>query len=369
LDYGPAKSTPGSRGCNGRSFLFVSGQYVTNLQNEPGAAAFFRGQGRTDSLPGYFPGKGPSKVKDLAALRKRAAEKTGWGDLSPGGYLPLIRRAKAEDLNGEGLRRSPLYQTDVTSGLLDPAVYGSARLVARTPGKVCGLPLAREVLRHYDERLSLQDPVEDGSSVEAGSVLATLEGPAASLLSAERVLLNFLQKLSGIATQTGRYVAALGDSCTRILDTRKTTPGYRVLEKYAVACGGGWNHRIGLYDRVMLKDNHLAATGATGGDRLAAAVEQAREACPDLLIEVEVDHLEQIDPALEAGADIFLLDNFTPADLRKAVALLQDRALTEASGGIELDRLPELASLGLDFISTGALTHQATWTDIGLDWK
>jgi nicotinate-nucleotide pyrophosphorylase (carboxylating) len=198
-------------------------------------------------------------------------------------------------------------------------------------------------------------------------VLATLSGDPRTLLTAERVILNFLQRLSGVATQTHRYVEALGATRTRLLDTRKTTPGYRMLEKYAVACGGGWNHRLGLFDRVMLKDNHLALLGATGG--LAAAVAAAKRAAPELPVEIEVDLLAQIPPALAAGADVLLLDNFTPAQLRRAVALIGGRTFTEASGGITLKNLPRLAGLGLDFISTGALVHHSVWADIGLDWK
>jgi nicotinate-nucleotide pyrophosphorylase (carboxylating) len=199
-------------------------------------------------------------------------------------------------------------------------------------------------------------------------VLARLEGPARRLLEAERVLLNFLQRLSGIATHTAAHVRALGRTHTRLIDTRKTTPGWRMLEKYAVACGGAWNHRLGLFDRVLIKDNHLAASGATRGDRLAAAVRLARRRAPDLAIEVEVDELAQLPPVLDAGADVVLLDNFTPAQLRRAVALVAGRARTEASGGVTLRSLPALAHLGLDFISSGALVHQSTWVDIGLDW-
>jgi len=200
-----------------------------------------------------------------------------------------------------------------------------------------------------------------------GTRLATLTGDPRTLLSAERVLLNFLQRLSGVATTTARHVAALGPGPTRLLDTRKTTPGYRMLEKYAVACGGAWNHRLGLFDRVMLKDNHLALLGSA--DDLAAAITRAKNAAPDLPVEVEIDRLDQLPPVLAAGADIILLDNLSPARLRPALALIAGRAITEASGGITLKTLPRYANLGLDFVSTGALVHQAPWADIGLDWE
>jgi nicotinate-nucleotide pyrophosphorylase (carboxylating) len=172
-----------------------------------------------------------------------------------------------------------------------------------------------------------------------------------------------------MASTTRQYVEAMGTTSTRLLDTRKTTPGFRVLEKYAVACGGGFNHRIGLFDRVMLKDNHLAADHAGQGEALTRLVSSTRAKWPDMVIELEVDRVDQIPPALDAGVDIFLLDNFSGEDLSEAIRLVGDKAATEASGGITLDLLPELATLGLDFISTGATIHQSTWKDIGLDWR
>jgi nicotinate-nucleotide pyrophosphorylase (carboxylating) len=216
-----------------------------------------------------------------------------------------------------------------------------------------------------------------------------LTGDPHTLLAAERVILNFIQHLSGVATHTRQLVDALGRGPTRLLDTRKTTPGFRMLEKYAVACGGGWNHRLGLFDRVMLKDNHLAQLGFAaprtsnvqpptsnlqqpeGARRttLAAAVAAARRAAPGLLVEVEVDALAQIPPVLGAGADVILLDNFTPAQIKRAVALIAGRARIEASGGITERNLARYGGLGLDFISTGAPVHHSAWADIGLDWR
>ena len=239
---------------------------------------------------------------------------------------------------------------------------------------LAGLGLLPLILTAYGGRASVQLRARDGSTLRAGTVVATLSGDPRTLLAAERVLLNFLQRLSGVATQTKRYVDALGPGRTRLLDTRKTTPGYRTLEKYAVACGGGWNHRLGLFDRVMLKDNHLALIGFDGGDgggvsRLAAAVAAAKKTSPDLPVEVEVDELAQIPAVIAAGADVILLDNFTRARLRRALALIKGRAFTEASGGITLRSLPGLAGLGLDFVSTGALVHQSVWVDLGLDWQ
>ncbi len=292
-----------------------------------------------------------------------------WADLDPAHLRRLVALARAEDLTGAGLRRRPRRSGDATTLGQRLTGRGTADLVAREDLVVCGLGLVPLVLAAYGRGCTVKPRVRDGARVPAGTVIATLAGPSRVLLPAERPLLNFLQRLSGIATATRRHVDALGDSPTKLLDTRKTTPGWRMLEKYAVACGGSCNHRLGLFDRVMLKDNHLAAAGATAGERLAAAVRRARAAAPDLPIEVEVDALAQIPPVLAAGADIILLDNFTVPQLREAVALIGGRAFTEASGGVNLKSLPSLARLGLDFISTGALVHHAVWIDIGLDWR
>lgn len=286
-----------------------------------------------------------------------------WDDLDPAYLRQLITLAREEDLAGAGLKSLPKHPGDVTTHLLAPDTQGRAALVAREPLVVCALGLVALVLEAYGPAVTFTAQAADGQAVEAGARLGTLEGPVGTLLQAERPLLNFLQHLCGIATQTARYVEALGNSPTRLLDTRKTTPGFRALEKYGVGCGGGWNHRIGLYDRIMLKDNHLAADAAIG-DLIA----RARQQRPDLLVEVEVDNLSQIPPALEAGADIILLDNFTPTELAKAIDLIGEQAYTEASGGITLDNLSQIGALGLDFISSGALTHQSRWRDIGLDW-
>lgn len=306
-----------------------------------------------------------SRTQLVAHLHRRLR----WSDLDPAYLRRLVAMARDEDLGGAGLRRRPRRAGDVTTLGQRLTGRGTADLVAREELVVCGLGLVPLVLAAYGRGCAVKPRVRDGAVVPAGTVVATLSGPSKVLLPAERPLLNFLQRLSGIATTTRRYVQALGDSGTKLLDTRKTTPGWRMLEKYAVACGGSCNHRLGLFDRVMLKDNHLAAAGATAGERLAAAVRKARAAAPELAIEVEVDELAQIPPVLEAGADVILLDNFTVPQLREAVALIGDRAYTEASGGVSLKTIPALAGLGLDFISTGALVHHAAWIDIGLDWR
>ena len=306
----------------------------------------------------------PSRASHSNALIKRLT----WDELDLAYLQKLVEIARDEDLSALGLRKLPRKTGDRSTASITTAPrQSSADLIAREPMIACGLPLLPLILKSYGGKTTAHLHARDGTSLARGDVLATLTGDPRVLLAAERIVLNFLQRLSGVATQTRRYADALGKSRTRLLDTRKTTPGYRMLEKYAVACGGGWNHRLGLFDRVMLKDNHLALLGSTEG--LAAAVASAKKSAPDLPVEVEVDRLDQIPPVLAAGADIILLDNFTPTQLRKAITLIGDRAYTEASGGITLKTLPKLANLGLDFVSTGALIHQSTWVDIGLDWR
>ncbi|MDE3084665.1 MAG: carboxylating nicotinate-nucleotide diphosphorylase [Verrucomicrobiota bacterium] len=292
-----------------------------------------------------------------------------WDDLDLAHLRRLIEMARAEDLEGLGLRANPSRIGDLSSVSVVAASPRTvtADLVARESLVVCGLQLVPLILSVYGGRATVQPRARDGARIAAGAALATLSGDPRILLAAERVILNFLQRHSGVATNTRHYVEALGHTRTRLLDTRKTTPGYRMLEKYAVACGGGWNHRLGLFDRVMFKDNHLALLGSADG--LAAAVASAKKAAPELPVEIEGDSLKQIPSALAAGADIVLFDNFTPAQLRRAIASVGGRAFTEASGGINFKTLPRLAGLGLDFISTGALVHQSVWVDIGLDWR
>jgi len=303
-----------------------------------------------------------------AAALERLLLRLTWDDLDRAHLRRLVELARDEDLAGLGLAKKPTRTGDrSTAALATTPRLGRAHLVARTALVACGLPLLPLVLSAYGPRASVQALVRDGARVAPGEILASLEGDPRTLLAAERVALNFVQSLSGVATAAAAHVAALGPGRTRLLDTRKTTPGYRMLEKYAAACGGAWNHRLGLFDRVMLKDNHLALLGSP--DDLAAAVARARKAAPDLPVEVEIDRLDQLPAVIAAGADVILLDNFTPFRLRKAVALIAGRAFTEASGGITLKTLPRLAGLGLDFVSTGALVHSSAWADIGLDWQ
>ena len=308
----------------------------------------------------------------MTTARKKILEaccrKIRWEDLDPEPIRKLIGLALDEDLTGSGLIAKPELKGDRSSALLGSDQHIQTTLQARESLCLCGLPLAYEILNCFDERLEFKKSAEDGEWISPGKPIATISGPCQSVLTIERTLLNFLQRLSGIATTTRRFSDRLGDSRTRLLDTRKTTPGYRYLEKYSVARGGGWNHRMGLFDRVMLKDNHLAAFG----NDLRAATRQAarlsRKENPGLLIEMEVDRLDQIYAALEGAVDIILLDNFTLPDLQKAQALIGDQAVTEISGNVSLDTIADYRALGCDFISTGALVHKSVWVDIGLDW-
>ena len=270
-----------------------------------------------------------------------------------------VRTALAEDL-GAG---------DVTTLATVPdRLNAAANMVAREPLTLAGIAFAEEAFRQLSPAVVTERAASDGQKVERGALLLKASGPARALLSAERVALNFVQRLSGVATLTAGYVAAIQGTAARILDTRKTTPGWRRFEKYAVQCGGGINHRLGLFDLVLIKDNHLAALRAEKPNAIAAAVQRARQAYPHLKVEVEADTLDQVEQAVAAGADIILLDNMAPPLLRKAVTLVAGRARTEASGGVNLETVRAIAETGVDFISVGAITHGARAVDIALDF-
>ncbi len=307
----------------------------------------------------------PTRTK---ATVDQCCQQIRWNDLDIAPIRRLIAAAKDEDLQGVGLRNPPAARGDHSSNLVPDTELTNVILRAREPMTLCGLELAKELLKQYHEELHLTAFKSDTDQIEAGQEIASIQGPLRSVLSAERPLLNFLQRLSGISTTTSQYVAALKDSSTRLLDTRKTTPGYRFLEKYAVACGGGWNHRMGLFDRIMLKDNHLAALGENIEKAAAEAISVSRSRHPNLLIEIEVDCIEQIDIALKAEADIVLLDNFSVEQLKEARTLTKDRIITEISGEVTLENLGTLGDIGHDFISSGATVHHSNWVDIGLDW-
>jgi nicotinate-nucleotide pyrophosphorylase (carboxylating) len=282
--------------------------------------------------------------------------------LAPGAFLsPLVnegavRRALDEDLGRAG---------DITTAATIPAgAKARARLVARKPGTIAGLACAARAFELLDDNISFRARKRDGDKVEAGALLAEIDGHAAPILSGERVALNFLGHLSGIATLTAAYVTKIGNAKARVCCTRKTTPGLRALEKYAVRCGGGLNHRYGLDDAVLIKDNHIAVAGG-----VRQALEKARAGVGHLVkVEIEVDSLVQLKEVLASGkADVVLLDNMDTATLAAAVKLADGKLKTEASGGVTLETVAAIAATGVDLISSGALTHSAPALDVALD--
>jgi nicotinate-nucleotide pyrophosphorylase (carboxylating) len=258
---------------------------------------------------------------------------------------------------------------DVTSQTLIPKdAKLSAVMMAREAGVLCGEDIFTAAMTLTDASVVTEFAVHDGERFEAGAKLATVNGPARAVLQAERVALNFTQRLSGIATMTARFVVETAGTKARIVDTRKTTPGLRLFERYAVRCGGGANHRFSLSDAVMAKDNHLAALTANGTRNLTEALREAKARLGHTThVEVEVDRMDQIEPVLAAGVDTIMLDNFSIEDLRAGVKLVAGRALIEASGNVRLERVREIAETGVDVISVGALTHSVRALDLGLD--
>lgn len=287
----------------------------------------------------------------------------GWSPRGPRVPLSSVARAVesalAEDLG---------WGDATTESLIPEESVGAASVVSRGRGVVAGLPVAATVFAMVDDDVEVTLHARDGDPVAAGSLVASVRGPARALLMAERVALNFLQRLSGVATLTRRYVDAVEGTGVRIVDTRKTTPGLRVLEKYAVRCGGGHNHRFHLSDAVLVKDNHRAVLHAAAVD-LADALADVRRRLPHTVsIAVELDDLEALEAALNAGVDAVLLDNMDAASLRAAVGRIRGRALVEASGGITLETVREKAETGVDLISVGALTHSAPALDMAMEW-
>lgn len=281
---------------------------------------------------------------------------------TPGLHLPsavvekAVAEALAEDLGLSG---------DITTLATVPAgTRASGVIAARKPGTVAGIQLAETAFKTLDPFVLFEAVVGDGGKVEAGGIIARVSGDARTLLTAERTALNFLGHLSGIATLTARYVAEVAGTKARIIDTRKTTPGLRALEKFAVRCGGGVNHRFGLFDAVLIKDNHIIAAGG-----ISAALERARSHAGHMVkVEIEVTNLDEVDEALQLDPDALLLDNMPIPMLKAAVAEVAGRVVTEASGGVNLDTVRAIAETGVDLISVGALTHSAPVLDIGLDF-
>lgn len=287
--------------------------------------------------------------------------------VSPGLTRRLLEICRDEDLG-------PDHQDPTATLMFDATERSEAWVVAREPGIICGLQAVGDVLDVLAPTTLFRALAQDGETIDQGKRLGALLGPRREILAAERTLLNLLGRLSGVATQTARYVNAVGDSLTQVVDTRKTTPGMRQLEKYAVRCGGGQNHRMGLHDAVLIKDNHLVGLSPSeAAEKVASVTADARDRFELAFIEVEVDTLEQLEAmlALEEGAiDIILLDNMGVEQLGQAVEMRNAKGrlpLLEASGGIDLSAMGEVARTGVDRISVGALTHHAVWLDIGLD--
>ena len=272
----------------------------------------------------------------------------------------LIKLALEEDLGDRG--------DTTTLAVVPENAKCRAILLCKEPDmELCGLPVAERVFKTVDPTLTFRAFKHEGDICRKGDQLAEISGPARGVLTAERTALNFIQRLSGVATAAHRCAAAVAGSRTKVLDTRKTTPGFRNLEKYAVAVGGADNHRIGLYDRIMIKDNHRELAAMEGDGAIRRAVERARKTYPDLEIEVEADTLDEVRQAAECGVEYILLDNMSDDTMREAVRLVAGRAKLEASGGITIERLHSIAGIGVDFVSIGALTHSVKSADISLD--
>ena len=270
-----------------------------------------------------------------------------------------VRAALAEDVGGGDVTTLATVPENATA---------RAAMRAREELVVCGLAFAEAAFKEVSPEVRVQCFTQDGRRLTSQEKLLEVTGPARALLTGERVALNFVQRLSGVATMAARFAEAVRGTNAVILDTRKTTPGWRELEKYAVRCGGARNHRVGLWDMVLIKDNHLAALRDATPNAIAAAVQRARDKYPALKVEVEADTLAQVAQAASAGADIILLDNMTLEQLRESVRVVGGRAQTEASGGVNLQTVRDIAETGVDFISVGAMTHSARAVDIGLDF-
>lgn len=266
------------------------------------------------------------------------------------GVEELISRALEEDIQTGDV---------TTNAIIDSKTEVRAEWKAKDDGIIAGLDLAEAVFKRLDHELSWEENFSDGNKIADGDVIVKMKGKARALLTAERTALNFVQRMSGIATETNKYATLLEDFETNILDTRKTVPGLRILDKYAVKMGGGENHRMGLYDLAMIKDNHITAAGG-----IANAVERVRQAQPALKIEVETKNIEEVKEALAAGVDIVMLDNMDPLLMRQAIEVVDQQIITEASGNITLENIRTVAETGVDFISVGALTHSVKAFDI-----
>jgi nicotinate-nucleotide pyrophosphorylase (carboxylating) len=271
-----------------------------------------------------------------------------------------VTKALAEDI-GPG---------DITTlALIHESKTASGVMIAKEPAVLAGIRFAEIAFTELSKDCQVTILKTDGSKLQKNDPILKVSGPARALLSAERTALNFVQRLSGIATLTSRFVEAIQGTKAKILDTRKTTPGWRLFEKYAVSCGGGVNHRIGLFDMILIKDNHLAVLKDAKPNPVFYAITEARKKYPSIKVEVEVENIQQVAQAIEARADIILLDNMSIDEIKQSVQLVKGQAKTEASGGVTLKTVRKIAETGVDFISVGSITHSATAIDIGLDFE
>jgi nicotinate-nucleotide pyrophosphorylase (carboxylating) len=293
----------------------------------------------------------------LSKFQKRIS----WEEIDQSHLKDHLKLCAQEDLASNG---------DLTSNLCQIRGTGTADLVARESMTVCGLPLLPLIFQAFKiSSIRVENFIQDGDNITSGSSITRLHGKQADILLTERTVLNFIQRLSGVATTSNQYVSILDKENVGLLDTRKTTPGLRILEKYATACGGGFNHRMGLFDRILIKDNHLAALGISSIKDFSTFLSKVKNNSDNNLLEIEIDSIEYLETAIDAGVDAILLDNFEPSEIRKAVSVNDNRVVIEASGGISLKSLDEFAKTQPHFISTGAPIHTSRWRDIGLDWK
>ena len=306
---------------------------------------------------------------DPTALNK-FKNRISWDSLDKTLISKHLQICIEEDL-GKDLGRQRLSDLDITTKNCHLEGEGTAELVTREPMIICGLQLVPLIIKEFtDGAVIFHTSFQDGQLIEPNQRIGKLVGSENEILIIERCALNFLQRLSGIATKANKFVSKIEDYGVGLLDTRKTTPGLRLLEKYASACGGCYNHRIGLFDRILIKDNHLAAAKVTEGYELEKFLSEVVNMNQgNVLIEVEVDKIAQISPAIESGVDAILLDNFTPAEIDQSVKIVKNKVVIEASGGITEQSISEFAKARPHFISTGAPIHSSRWVDIGLDWK
>ena len=291
----------------------------------------------------------------------RFQKKLLWQDIELSEIYPLLKMCVWEDINNKG---------DITSEICQVKDSGVAALIAREEMVICGLPLIPLIIQEFQlQSILLENIKVDGERAQKNEIFAYLHGKQKEILLVERTILNFVQRLSGIATLTRQFSTILDKYEVGLLDTRKTTPGHRILEKYATCCGGGYNHRMNLSDRILIKDNHLASEGINSTMDFSKFLKKIVKKADNALVEIEIDQIDYLLPAIEAGVDAVLLDNFTPKEVKTAVLTNKNKVVLEASGGINLESVENFAETQPHFISTGAPIHNSRWIDIGLDWK